>query len=256
MFKNLKRKIAYTIKLLSFLPEVKNWWEIIFLTFSPKEKTLYLRSGVIFKLKHILDTLVVKEVFVDGDYDISVRNPKTIIDIGANIGTYCLYASRKYPNAKIYSYEPSRNTFEMLSENIKNNNNSGVKVYRLGVADREGKGILYSVAASGLSSLLINREGSSQEKVDLTTLKKIFEKKRIRKCDILKIDCEGGEYEILFSLPDAIFAKIKNIILEYHDKVKNHNHDELVELLKLKKFKIKAKKHAIEEDIGIIYAKR
>jgi hypothetical protein len=44
-----------------------------------------------------------------------------------------------------------------------------------------------------------------------------FVKNKIQKCDLLKIDCEGLEYEILESLESELYAKIQRIVLEYHN---------------------------------------
>jgi hypothetical protein len=39
---------------------------------------------------------------------------------------------------------------------------------------------------------------------------------KIEKCGLLKLDCEGAEYEILDTLEEGIYAKIQRIILEFH----------------------------------------
>jgi hypothetical protein len=40
---------------------------------------------------------------------------------------------------------------------------------------------------------------------------------RIERIDLLKMDCEGAEYEILFGTPRDVLAKIAEIRMEIHD---------------------------------------
>ena len=46
----------------------------------------------------------------------------------------------------------------------------------------------------------------------------MFEKNKIEKVDLLKLDCEGAEYDILYSLPKEKFKKINRIALEAHKR--------------------------------------
>ena len=64
-----------------------------------------------------MDAWTVKEVFVNNDYKIkSSKQPKIIIDIGANIGSFSIFAASKMPNAKIFGFEPLRGAFQQLNQ--------------------------------------------------------------------------------------------------------------------------------------------
>ena len=52
--------------------------------------------------------------------------------------------------------------------------------------------------------------------VQSISLQNIFDENHITSCKLLKLDCEGAEYEIIDSLPAEYFQRIKNIIIEYH----------------------------------------
>ena len=58
--------------------------------------------------------------------------------------------------------------------------------------------------------------------------------------DILKIDCEGAEFEILYNLPQEYFKRIEKIRLEYHNHLsdKKNNSEYLMEFLKKNGFKV------------------
>ena len=236
---------------------ITNWYEVMFLFFNPgRNVILVLRTGNKFKIGHYLDALTIKEIFIDREYNIKLDNPKTIIDIGANIGTFSVLIAQKYPRSKIYSYEPAKETFKLLKYNLKLNSTFNVTANKLGVSKKSGSAIFYTYPASGLSSLSNKRKGAVREKVKLTTLGEIFKTENLRSLDLIKMDTEGAEYEILMNAPDNVLFKVKNIVLEYHDSLTEYKHKDIIKLLKSKNFNIKVKRHSIENDIGIIYATR
>ena len=59
-------------------------------------------------------------------------------------------------------------------------------------------------------------KNSNSIQVDSITLQKIFDLNNIKKCNLLKLDCEGSEYEIIDSLPNSYFSMIDKMIIEYH----------------------------------------
>ena len=86
-------------------------------------------------------------------------------------------------------------------------------------------------------------------------MNEFFKENKIKTCDLLKLDCEGSEYEIIESLEEKYFEIIEKMIIEYH--LANSN-PELLENLKKK-----LKQHSYEisvdplfKDIGFLYAKK
>ncbi|PIN99120.1 MAG: hypothetical protein COT90_01190, partial [Candidatus Diapherotrites archaeon CG10_big_fil_rev_8_21_14_0_10_31_34] len=79
--------------------------------------------------------------------------------------------------------------------------------------------------------------------VQTTVLKEIFESNKIEKCDLMKIDIEGGEYPLLYDLEESIFSKIKLIAMECHKlDEKQNNPKKLIDFLQKKGFEIKKKR--------------
>jgi len=77
------------------------------------------------------------------------------------------------------------------------------------------------------------------ELVDQCTLDKYFTDRKISHCDLLKINCEGAEYEIIDSISKECFEKIKNLIVSYHnDKVQGKNEKIIIRRLKENGYKV------------------
>jgi hypothetical protein len=58
---------------------------------------------------------------------------------------------------------------------------------------------------------------SGRKRIPGITLKSVLDEHGIDTVDLLKIDCEGGEYSILSSTPANVFRRIRRIVFEYHE---------------------------------------
>jgi hypothetical protein len=92
------------------------------------------------------------------------------------------------------------------------------------------------------------------------TLKDLFDKQGIERCNLLKLDCEGSEYEILYTLPSAYYSRIDTIVMEYHgdlDETKRRAQaDALVAHLEKENFRIETYQDFVGFDCGFIRAIR
>ena len=96
---------------------------------------------------------------------------------------------------------------------------------------------------------------SKSVKVKSLTLQSILDSNKLETCDYLKLDCEGSEYDIIESLPDKYFKKIKKIYIEYHFfDTKSHLVDKL--LKKLESLSYSITKVPMPFEMGSIYAKQ
>lgn len=209
-------------------------------------------------IRHHLDALTIKEIVLDQEYLPSVKYPKVIIDIGANIGTFSTLMSLQHPKAKIYAFEPDPRTFKLLTTNLTINQCQNVISERKGLSHQSGHARFYSSNISGLSGL--NRS-TNQGKINTTrirtiNLSEILSKNKINQVDFLKIDAEGAEFDILLNSPNRIFYKIKEIVLEYHNHLTVHHHNEIIKKLQQHGYQIVTRPHPFEKDIGIIQAKK
>lgn len=143
----------------------------------------------------------------NGEYNIGYNNPNpTILDIGANIGGFARWANYRWPNSKIYCYEPVKSTFEMLKANTSDTPNVEANNVAIG-KKKEKKKIYYGKNNIGEASLI---QGEEQRKEGETI--DVFPGSKLPKANIVKIDTEGYEVEILNSItfqPDIY-------LIEYH----------------------------------------
>lgn len=248
------KKFKYIPALVNILSQTRNLMGVLSLYFFPRKITLHLKSGIKFQINNFHNLISINEVFNEEEYKIKGLNPKVIIDVGANIGDSTIYFAKKYPKAVIYAYEPAKSVFKILSKNLEQNNVGNVQTFQLGVGSKKGSVYFYENSKSGLSSLYLKGDTQKRQKINLVTLSQVIKKHKITSCDLLKIDCEGGEFDILLKLKRNIYSHVKNIVVEYHDKITDYQHDKLVAVLRQNKFKVKIKQHKIENDIGIIYA--
>lgn len=144
------------------------------------------------------------------------------VDIGANIGITSIYLAKKYPFLKIIAFEPVKENFSNFVKNIEINNIPAgtITPINMGVSGngREITILTNTINTGGSTIKEINEyDGTDFVNVSKTiTLDNIFEKFKIKKAKLLKIDCEGCEYEIFYNSNKETLRKIINIRGEFH----------------------------------------
>jgi FkbM family methyltransferase len=175
------------------------------------------------------DTLywVVQEALIGDEYNlktIDFEDGDVVIDIGGNVGCVSIYLAKKYPNIKIYSYEAHPVNYECLLENIRLNDVNNVIPFNYAVLNQSGSkvNITLDLGNTGSSSLYVNNEVNSFD-VETISFDDIIETNNIEKIKLLKIDCEGAEYEIIEASQKLKEIEIENFSAEIHTFMVNHN---------------------------------
>jgi len=160
------------------------------------------------------------------DKSFKIKPSDIVLDIGGNIGAFTVFAARTAK--KVYVYEPLKENYDLLNENVKLNGLNNVKSFNFAVSDRVGKEEFFIGKGNiGGSSLYEKSYSNKKIEVHSVTLKKVFSDNNIKRINFLKLDAEGAEYKILLNAPKALLKRIDKIILEFHDNIPQHRHNYL-----------------------------
>jgi FkbM family methyltransferase len=261
--RGLSRWLYYASSIPTILLRMRRRRDILRLLLGlPVRRPLEVRldSGARFRVSKRMDVWILKESCLDLVYErgANVEDGWTVVDVGAGLGDFAIHVARRRPRATVYAFEPLPESFARLEENIRLNGLTNVRAVPEAIAGSEGAVSLYTVtglsgqhrtAGSGAATATV-----APISVAATTLSRAFERLGIARCDFLKIDCEGAEYEILLGLPAETLARIARIALEYHDNVTPHTHDELVRFLQARGFTVRARPSPAWHELGFLYA--
>jgi FkbM family methyltransferase len=122
-------------------------------------------------------------------------------DIGAWIGPTVVFAAQR--SKTVFAFEPDPVAYRYLLENITNNSLTNVRAFNLAVAATAGVSEIHSFGSKlgdSMSSLLPHAEGSSGWPVTRVTIDTVVSELGCAPPDFMKIDIEGGEFELLPAL--------------------------------------------------------
>jgi FkbM family methyltransferase len=216
---------------IAAIQNLENWGEYNFHKTERKNRLLNFTTRPA-TLKFSVDQKsfdVFKEIFIEDFYDIKtifkhIGNAPTVIDIGANTGFFELLMLSKRPKAMIYAFEPFPNNITLI-EKIKTNNpafQNQIKVIEKAVTDKAGQLINFYVdnnaQQSAIGSIYTTFDNRNMNTINVTTtsLAEIVSENNIQQIDVLKLDCEGAEYDILYAAPKEILKKTKLMLIEVH----------------------------------------
>lgn len=211
---------------------------------------LELRSGLWLEAKSGDDLLCAWDCWVEEEYPVR-GDEKLIVDAGANIGAFSLYAAGKAPGARVAALEPVAATFATLQSHVEGNGLAGrIRCLRLGVAGRAGKVSLSVGGASALSSMYGPAEGPREEVAVLALPDLLRELGDPEEVDLLKLDCEGAEMDCLLAADAATLRRFRRICFEYH-AMSGRTYPEVAGHMREAGFREAAVKHAPEYGTGI-----
>lgn len=147
--------------------------------------------------------------------------PEVILDIGSNIGASILFFHEQFPAARIYGFEPNPETFRVLQKNVGSLPSVEVFNYGLGAADATVAVPFDGADFSRFMSKDKTADWSGPLSPTSCQIKHAGDVVRdlgLRKVDLIKIDCEGAEYDVLTSLPPDTLFQSKWIVGEMHDE--------------------------------------
>jgi FkbM family methyltransferase len=179
---------------------------------------LDLRGGGRVRLRDVpMDRHTFHRIFARDEYGLRGTPPGslgTVIDVGAHIG---LFALRVEPlSERVLSYEPVPANFEVLKINV--GGHPGIVPVRQAVGGARETATIYvsdNPSAHSMYPSSADRR-SSPTPVECVTLEDVFAQHRVDRCGLLKLDCEGAEYPLLYAVPRGFWERIDRVVMEYH----------------------------------------
>lgn len=166
---------------------------------------------------HTSDVWTFEKIFISREYDIPLlrESPRTILDVGANVGYASAYFAARYPEARIIAIEPEPKNCELLRRNTSAFPNVTVVQAALwpvtgdvSIANPDAEPWAFRISQPG--------EGSGAA-VRAITIPQILEEQGIDRVDVLKLDIEGAEKEVFQSGAELWLGRINVLIVELHD---------------------------------------
>jgi len=173
-----------------------------------------------------------------------------VVDVGANVGVFSLFAARKA--RMVYSLEPASSNFARLVANTSRAQN--IVPLNMACGGENGSASL-DLSSDPVSFSLLTHSEKESETVEVVTLETLFDRLKITRCDFLKLDCEGAEFEIILDSEPSVMNRIRRIAMEYHDHLSERfSYRDL--LKKLESIGFRARAYNQHETYGIIEAIR
>jgi FkbM family methyltransferase len=255
--RGLRRIGYYLMSLGTLLRGVHNWPVLItLLRKSHAPVMLQLRDGTRYRVRSLMDAWIVKETNLDGDYarfGTPLHDGWNILDIGAGLGDFTVYAARRAPRGRVVAYEPSPESVALLEENLELNRAGNVAVFQRAVAASRGTLNLDVSGGVAVQFRTTGAQTGASIAVPSVTLADALAELPGGTCDFLKMDCEGAEYDILFSAGDTVLPRVQRICLEYHDFVTPYSHDDLVRYFATRGWHVALHPSPVRRELGFLY---
>ena len=211
-----------------------------------------------------MDLWALKETVFDEDYEkygFRIRPEWTVVDVGASVGEFTVWAGAIKGAGTVIAVEPSPSALALLERNISAN----------GLSDRVR---ISDVAISNLDNLSLQAKGPHHggravvpmntnpelgaHRVETKTLNQLFEDENIVTCDLLKVDIEGGEYDLFLNSPPSVFDRVKRVVLEFHEEASasSGNRFELKSHLESLGYAVEIFESKVHRNLGYLRAER
>jgi FkbM family methyltransferase len=147
-------------------------------------------------------------VWLDDDYGLRsvYAAPRTVLDAGANVGIFSLWAAHNFQGAMIHAYEPNPRIYPYLQSNL---SQVSVKTFSSGLGSCCGFADIVDSGESRTAATHLSIDG----KIKIDSLSEAIDRLG-GTVDLMKIDCEGVEWDLFHD--KSSIRRAKEIRMEYH----------------------------------------
>lgn len=169
------------------------------------------------------------QIFLQQAFDFQPATSRPfILDCGANMGVFTVYARLRHPSARVVAFEPDPKIFEVLHRNVETCcGMDGITLVPAAVTHQPPG--LKKFFADHLDSGRLDHDfpGAEFTLVEAVCLRDYLSDG----CDLLKVDVEGAEVDLIAGCADLL-PLVGNIFVEYHSLVgRRQRLDELITVL-------------------------
>lgn len=205
--------------------------------------------------RYLFDEIFTRRTYLRGG--VTLREDAVVLDVGANIGMFSLFASELAPRGTIYAFEPVASVFDVLRRNLADyavparlfdhglsdverevsftcypgysmmsgqreyaDTASEVEVIKRYLSNERDAGATDSAALlARVDELLDGRFRDIEQRVRLRRLSDVLDKEGVDRVDLLKIDVQRAELDVLRGLDERHWPLIGQIAMEVHDAI-------------------------------------
>lgn len=149
--------------------------------------------------------------------DYPLNKESIVFDIGGYRGDFAASIYDKY-QCNIYIFEPVPEFYQLCTERF--SENKKIVCLNFGLSDIDG--ILDISLAENASSFVSPHVQGLVKKVQLRSVTEYIQNSNINRIDLMKINIEGGEFDVLPSLiKSGDITKVKNLQVQFHNFVED-----------------------------------
>jgi FkbM family methyltransferase len=150
---------------------------------------------------------------------LSTRFYRTVIELGANVGIFSIFFSRRFSEAVVYAFEPSRTVFARLLANLALNQCPNLFVFNCAIYAESGfldfhepEGHLANGSLDPSFASIFSRQVVSAPVAVLAAsgMERFFKRSPV----LVKIDVEGAEPQVLKALDSLIERYRPDLLIE------------------------------------------
>lgn len=190
------------------------------------------------------------EIFLDDCYHLrqlaKLADIASILDVGANVGLFSLAARAAFPQCRIHAYEPNMALTSHLASQARQ---ARFDFFQEAVGREAGMAsLLVDPHQSVLTSTRTDCAGTIPQVAFKTALNRLGDR-----IDLVKLDCEGAEWEILED--KASWQRVRFISMEYH-LGPNDKHERIARVLHAIGYQVHYHCPDPASDFGLVFAER
>ena len=146
-------------------------------------------------------------------HDFDLNKQSVVLDVGGYVGDWAFEMSKRY-GSKIYVFEPVSKYASKIIARLKKHPN--IKVYPVGLGGKERS---ETISIDELASSVFTK-AKETEQIDIIDIVDFCRKNKIKHIDLIKMNIEGGEYELLDRMiSSGLVDDISTLLIQFHNFV-------------------------------------